>query len=192
MSELLTIGKVWELSERRRHRRRRHPYDLVVLDGPATGEVLGLLGAPRTFAAIAHVGPVAQEATTIDRMLSDSDKTSVVAVCTLEQIAVSETLSLRAALADELGIAVRLVAVNRMISAGLSVEDRAALAAAGDDPAVRSARWLDARGRAQHTHLSRLRRGLAGVAITTLPFLFQEELDGGDVERLADLLEPSL
>ena len=36
MSDLLTIGKVWELAQRPRHA-RADPYDLIVLDAPASG-----------------------------------------------------------------------------------------------------------------------------------------------------------
>jgi anion-transporting ArsA/GET3 family ATPase len=45
MDELLMIGKVWELTQRPRHKRGARPYDLVVLDGPATGQALALLAA---------------------------------------------------------------------------------------------------------------------------------------------------
>ncbi len=93
MGELLTIGKVWELSQRPRHRRGAPQYDLVVLDGPSSGQLVGLLQAPRTFSSIARVGPVARQGAAIERMLLDSGLTAVVAVATAEQMAVSETLA---------------------------------------------------------------------------------------------------
>ena len=62
MSDLLTIGKVWELGQRPRHKPRTDPYDLVILDAPASGQLVGLLAAPRTFREIARVGPVAGRA----------------------------------------------------------------------------------------------------------------------------------
>jgi len=192
MGELLTIGKVWEIAQRPRHKRGARPYDLVVLDGPATGQVLALLAAPRTFSSVARVGPVARQGAAIDHLLRDPVSTSVVAVATAEQMAVSETLALRTALTEELGIRLKAVVANRVFPSRFSSKDAAALASAPDDPAVRSARWLDARARTQRAHLARLRRGLDGVPTTTLPFVFKGELDRGDIEHLARLLEASL
>ena len=41
MGELLAIGKVWELAQRPRRRPGARPYDVVVLDGPASGQLIG-------------------------------------------------------------------------------------------------------------------------------------------------------
>jgi anion-transporting ArsA/GET3 family ATPase len=192
LGELLTIGKAWQLTQRPRRQRGARPYDLVVLDGPATGQVLGLLEAPRTFRSIARVGPVARQSTAIDRLLTDVGSTAVIAVATPEQMAVSETLGLRAALRERLGISLSGVVVNRVFPSPFSAQDRVRLQSAPDDPAVRAARWLDARARAQQTQLARLQEGLDAVSSTTLPFLFSGELERSDIEQLSCRLERSL
>ena len=61
MRELLSIGKVWELAQLDRRTRGAAPYDLVIVDAPATGHGVGLLRTPRTFADIARVGPIAHQ-----------------------------------------------------------------------------------------------------------------------------------
>ena len=61
--ELVSMVKIWELTQHRRARARRS-YELVVLDAPATGHALGMLESPRTFGAIARVGPVAAQTAT--------------------------------------------------------------------------------------------------------------------------------
>src|SRR4051812_16840641 len=94
MNELLTIGKVWDLAEGRTGD-GGPTVDLVVLDGPATGHALALLGAPATFAAAARVGPVAHQAGAIEQLLRDPARTGVVAVTTAEETPVNETLELR-------------------------------------------------------------------------------------------------
>ena len=71
MRELLTVGKVWELAQDARRTPGGRPYDLVVLDAPATGHGVAILEAPRTFAEIARVGPIHRQGRTIDAMLSD-------------------------------------------------------------------------------------------------------------------------
>ena len=57
-SELIAMTKLWELVQRRRWNSRAEPYDLVIVDAPASGHGAALLRAPRTFAEIARVGPI--------------------------------------------------------------------------------------------------------------------------------------
>ena len=189
MRELLTVGKVWELAQQPRRTRGTRPYDLVIFDAPASGHAAGLLGAPRTFASIANVGPVARQGAAIDRMLCDRRLTGVIAVATPEQMAVSETLDLRRVLAERLDIALEGVIVNRVLPGRFSAADARTLASAPDDPAVRSARWFAARARAQRAQIERLRRGLRGLPGLTLPFCFSADLGRAEVEALADRLE---
>jgi anion-transporting ArsA/GET3 family ATPase len=191
MRELLTIGKVWELAQRPRHKAGSPTYDRVVLDAPASGHVLALLAAPGTFGTVARVGPVAHQGAAIDAMLRDPRSTAVIVVATPEQMAVTETLELRLALRRELELELDCVIVNHSLSSRFSAAEAAALTSAPDDPAVRDARWLDARARAQRAQLARLRRGLKGVRSVRFPFLFSGEVDQGDIERFAGLLERS-
>jgi anion-transporting ArsA/GET3 family ATPase len=122
-------------------------------------------------------------------MLRDRRSTGVIAVAAPEQMAVSETLELRDALAERLEIALEGVVVNRVLPARFSAAEARTLASAPDDPPVRSARWFAASARAQRAQLARLRRGLRGVPGKTLPFLFGDIVDRPDVETLALKLE---
>jgi len=188
MSDLLTIGKVWELGQRPRRRRGALAYDLIILDGPASGQLLGLLDAPRTFASIARIGPVAHQANAIDEMIRNPSTVGLIAVATPEQMAVSETLELRTTLTERFGLGIDALVVNRVFASRFSAADRRALAAAPDDPAIRDARWYDGRVRAQRTHVARLRRCLPGVPRRTLPFLFTPQFEPHDIEQLAGIL----
>lgn len=190
MGDLLTIGQVWELGQRPRRKLRARSYDLVVLDAPASGQLLGLLAAPRTFASIARIGPIARQADAIDALLRDPGMVGVVAVTTPEQMAVSEALELRTGLRERFGLDLEAVVVNRLFPSRFSPGDRRALAAAADDPAVRDARWFDGRSRAQRAQLARLRHRLPGVPRAMLPFLFTDGLRRADIERLTELLTP--
>ena len=192
MRELLSIGKVWELTRGRpgsggRRRRRRH--DLVVLDAPATANGLALLAAPRTFAAAAGVGPVARQGEAIRATLCDPAQTGILVVATPEEMAVSEAAALRGDLRGELGRDVDRALLNALLPARFSAADDAVLDAAPDDPAVWSARWLRTRGRAQRAQQARLRRAYRSVPCTSLPFLFAAGPAGVDVERLSHVLE---
>src|SRR3954447_26249791 len=109
MRELLTVGKGWELAQDTRRTPGGRPYDLVILDAPATGHGVAILEAPRTFADAARIGPIARQGRTIAEMLSDPSRTGVVAVTTAEEMPVNETLGLRTALHERLGLPTDLV-----------------------------------------------------------------------------------
>jgi anion-transporting ArsA/GET3 family ATPase len=189
MRELLTVGKVWELAQDDRREPGAQPYDLVVLDAPATGHGVAVLSAPRTFAETARVGRIARQGRTIDAMVSDPQRTGVVAVARPEEMPVNETLALQDALRDDVGLEVDLVVCNGMLSQRFAAADARALAAAPDGPEVRAARHSHARARAQRGQLQRLRRG-ARARVVTLPFAFAD--GAARVARLARELERSL
>ena len=92
--ELITIAKVWELAQPSRWDARNRTYDLVVVDAPASGHGLAMLTTPRTFGEIARVGPIRRQATKIQEMLGDGERTGYVAVALPEEMPVVETLEL--------------------------------------------------------------------------------------------------
>ena len=104
LRELLTVGKVWELAQEDRRTPGAAPYDLVILDAPATGHGVAVLSAPRTFADAALMGRIARQGRIIDAMLSDPAQTGVVAVARPEEMPVNETLALETALPEAVGV----------------------------------------------------------------------------------------
>jgi Mrp family chromosome partitioning ATPase len=189
MRELLTVGKVWELAQDDRRTPGAQPYDLVVLDAPATGHGVAVLSAPRTFAQAARVGRIARQGRTIDAMVSDPERTGVVAVARPEEMPVNETLALQDALRDDVGLEIDLIVCNGMLAQLFGAADARALAAAPDGPELRAARHSHARARAQRGQLQRLRRG-ARARVATLPFAFED--GAARIARLARALERSL
>ena len=45
----------------------------MIVDAPATGQGIGFLQTPRTFAGIARVGPIHAQAQELDRFITDHD-----------------------------------------------------------------------------------------------------------------------
>lgn len=191
MRELLTVGKVWELAQASRRTPGAQPYDLVVLDAPATGHGMAVLRAPRTFADAARVGPIARQGRTINEMLTDPSRTGVVAVATAEEMPVNEALALRNSVRADLGLELELAVVNGMLPDRLTGAEAATLTARGG-LAGRIAHSQHARARAQRAQLARLRRGLrdTGVPVATLPFRFAAELGADDLAALGRRLDP--
>jgi anion-transporting ArsA/GET3 family ATPase len=199
MRELLTIGKVWELAQDRRRVAGAKPYDLVIVDAPATGHALGALRTPATFAEIARVGPIAHQGRTIDATLRDPTQTAVVAVALPEEMPVTETLALRRRLREAIGQEPAAVVVNACLPERLGPRQATtvaeSLAEATDrvvHAALHAALSQQARASAQRTQVARLSEGFDGLEPVALPYLFAETLDASALGGLADALEALL
>ncbi|HEX4483291.1 MAG TPA: ArsA family ATPase [Solirubrobacteraceae bacterium] len=134
--ELVSMVKIWELTQARRWRGRGRRYDLVILDAPATGHALGMLGSPRTFGAIARVGPIAGQAERVRDLLEDPERSSYLAVAHATEMAVSETLELQDKLREQLGRELDAVLVNGVLPQRFSAAEleRVAILASASAP----------------------------------------------------------
>ena len=199
MRELVTIGKVWELALLERRRRGDTPYDLVILDGPPTGQGLGMLRTPQTFADVARVGPVRKKALIIDGFLRDPRQTGVVAVALPEEMPVNETLELRSRLREQMGFDAGLVVMNAMLPERFNGDEAEAIERVNGghgDPTVAAALRValseHRRCRSQRSQLRRLRKDAGGAPLVTLPFLFETDLGIDEWQRLSGELERRL
>ena len=200
---MVSMVKIWELTERRAKRSRG--YDLVILDAPATGNALGMLNSPATFGAIARVGPIRGQAERVLDLLKDSGRSAYVAVAQGTEMAVSETLELEQALQSQLGRQLNGVIANALLPRRFSTAELAELAKMdGGAPAGRrgqadakvihaataAARSIHERARQQHNLLARLRRD--GLEVTSVPFAFTASLDEAAIRHIADHLGRTL
>jgi anion-transporting ArsA/GET3 family ATPase len=189
--ELITIAKVWELAQAQRWDRHNRNYDLVVVDAPASGHGVGMLTTPRTFGEIARVGPIRRQAERVSAMLADPARTGYVAVALPEEMPVNETIDLEGRLQRAVGLSFDAIVVNGMWPERFTSHDITALRAAerdGLDPggltAVRAALAAHERVKAQRAHLRRLTASTE-APVTTLPFVFESELELDHYRRLA-------
>jgi len=193
LKELVTIGKIWELSQPDRKVKRGRKYDLVIVDAPATGHGIGFLQTPRTFAAIARVGPIHSQAQQLDRLITDQAHTGVAIVALPEEMPVNESAALEHDLRTEVGVAVDRVYMNGLYPERFSREEAERLAdlAGREDGAARAAARAalseHSRARSQRAQLARLRRRVE-APVKTLPFLFEPELGVEAAGRLAKRL----
>ncbi len=162
-------------------------YDLVVLDAPATGHALAMLRSPETFAAIVRVGPLAEQAQGVRKLLEDARRSAYVAVTHAAEMAVSETLELEQGLRRHLDRDLDAVLVNGTLPRRFTREELERIATTtgesspvGGPPArvspangppaksadsevlvasaARMARAVNHRARIQQTQVARLRR----------------------------------
>jgi anion-transporting ArsA/GET3 family ATPase len=209
--ELVSMVKIWELTQGERWRRHTAAYDLVVLDAPATGHALGMLRSPWTFGAIARVGPIAGQTERVRELLEDRARSAYLAVAQGTEMAVTETLELEQGLHRQLGRALDAVIVNgvlpqRFTSAELdriarlaetvATPPRSGSSAARNGGAVEAealtrsaalaARAVHDRARFQHGQVARLRR--RGFAVLGIPFVFASKLDLPEMRGIAEHL----
>jgi anion-transporting ArsA/GET3 family ATPase len=197
MRDLLSIGKVWELAQFERRTRGGSPYDLVIVDAPASGHGLALLRTPATFASIARVGPIAHQAGSIAETIADREVTGVVAVATAEEMPVNETIALRRSLSED-GLDLDAVIVNGLYPPRFGDQEMEELAAAlrrarspRSRSALRAAISEHARVRTQQAQRDRLQEEVNG-RVMELPYVFAEQLGREQLEKLADALAAQL
>jgi anion-transporting ArsA/GET3 family ATPase len=193
LKEMVTIGKVWELAQPNRKVKKAEEYDLVIVDAPATGHGVGFLQTPRTFAGIARMGPIHNQAQELDRFITDHSTTGVAIVSLPEEMPVNETASLERTLRDEVGVSVDRVYMNAMYPERFSPDEAAKLERVLEiteghaHAAVRAAVAQFRRQRSQHEQLKRLEQSVS-VPIGKLPFIFKPRLDVGSLQELAGAL----
>jgi anion-transporting ArsA/GET3 family ATPase len=197
--ELVSMVKIWDLTQQKR--RRGRTYDLVILDAPATGHALGLLDSPRTFGAIARVGPIAGQADRLGRLLGDPARSGYVAIAHPTEMAITETLDLQERLHSQLQRDLDAVVVNGVLPQRFTAPELERLEplASGDGrtaatavrrSALAAARAVSERARFQHNQLARLRR--RNFEVISVPFQFAAELDLAAIGRIAEHLRRKL
>ena len=201
VKEILVVGKLcYEVRERH--------YDLVVVDAPASGHIVGQLAAPQAMRDLVQVGKVRDQTSWMLDILADPTQTGVVIVATPEEMPVTETLELTARLRDETVVDVAAVVVNRVLPelftrseeevfrALREPEPEAALAAAVGGPVgpvFDGAELAVKLRRTRAEHLATLREGLpSGVELLYVPELFQRTHGVRATRQIAESLGAEL
>ena len=88
------------------------PFDLVVLDAPATGHGVSLLAAPRLLSEVIRQGPFGEMGAELAAFVADPGRCAVVVVTAPEEMPVAEALELQDGLRERLGRTPELLLVN--------------------------------------------------------------------------------
>jgi anion-transporting ArsA/GET3 family ATPase len=106
--EIVTIGKLlWEV--------KREAWDLVVADGPPTGQIGSFLRAARTISELVPTGRIRDQAAWMDAILLDAARTELVIVTIPEELPTAETEEALAWLDEEQVVGSRTVVANRVL-----------------------------------------------------------------------------
>lgn len=173
----------------------RPRYDTVILDAPATGHALSLLGLPRTLAELAPPGQLRRDGRERWELLADPARTEILPVTLLEEMPVSETAELVERLRGGLGLPVQRIVVNAVPERTFEPDEVEAAVAAGlapaDHPLIRAAVWDLHRRRLEDEQRRRL-AALIDVPTVDLPLICQGRLRRACVERLSEALDQAL
>ncbi len=113
LPDLLLLGKVRTLLKRPKEHADGSRYDLIVIDAPATGHALSLVGMPRTLLGAVAAGPLRKVAADLDVLLADARAAALVVVAEPAEFAAREAEELIAGARKKAGLVTRLLIVNR-------------------------------------------------------------------------------
>lgn len=199
LDELTMLGKIEFLHRESRVTPNGPPFDLMILDAPATGHGLAFFGVPRTAMGMTRVGPLHSKAERMWRLLADPVRTALNIVALPEEMPVNEAIELHEA-ARKMGLPPGAVVVNGVHpdffpgehDALRRMREQAAPAERADgrvahvalDRAVSSA----VRREAHEAMIDTLARALPGPRVV-LPWIFSPRIGPMEIETLADGFE---
>jgi anion-transporting ArsA/GET3 family ATPase len=201
VKEILVVGKLaYEV--------REGHYDLVVVDAPASGHIVGQLAAPQAIQNLVQVGKVRHQTGWMLDILSDPAQTGVVIVATPEEMPVNETIDLSVRLREETSVDLAAVVVNRVLpelftrgeeEVFRNLREPAGATALGSavgapvEPLLDGAELAVRMRRTRAEHLGELREGLpAGVELLYVPELFQRTHGVRATRQIAESLGAEL
>ncbi len=106
--DILVLGRIKALVN-------QNAYDLIVLDGPASGHAVTMLHSASGLRDSVGVGAIRQQADDVDQMLKDPTMTQVVLVTLPQTTPVTETIESAFALEETVGVRLGPVIVNRVL-----------------------------------------------------------------------------
>ncbi|MBT6176098.1 MAG: AAA family ATPase [Deltaproteobacteria bacterium] len=105
------------------HKRCPEEFDLVVVDMPASGHAITMLGVPQGITRIAKFGTIATLAATLKKLLDDRVNTALAVVTLPEELPVNESIQLVGRLKNEVGIETEQIIINGIYANELNAEE---------------------------------------------------------------------
>jgi anion-transporting ArsA/GET3 family ATPase len=173
----------------------RRNYDLVIVDGPASGHAVRLLRTPRTIATMIAGGPIGSSARRLLGMLADHQRTQVLLVTIADEMAVNETIEAHTAIAGDLAMRLTRPVLNRVFPRRFTRDDSAAITRLArryaEDPLLRAAQIQIAARHDAERQLSRLRRACGTLPIS-IRQVCADRIRRPDLDRIGRTLGDAL
>ncbi len=114
LKDLVMLGKI-EYHVNETNEDGKPKYDLIIVDGAATGHGLFFLDVPKVMAEAAISGPVKEHSERMSNLLKDPKRTAVNIVCIPEEMPVSEAIDAATELRTRIGIEPAFLFMNRIL-----------------------------------------------------------------------------
>ncbi len=196
LKELLILGKIWHLAERRQDPETGGPlYPFIVVDAPATGHGLLFLKTPQVTVDAIQMGPIHREAQKVLRVLQDPQRTQLHLVTLAEEMPVNETLEMITQVQQKnFPVTLGRLFVNALfpkLDSRWAPSQLASLKGSENsylEAALNAAEDMWYYQKRQQTHLEQFRQAIYPLACEELPFLFAESMGKEELEILAEKL----
>lgn len=125
-SDWAILGKAWSYTKSGAVHsiRKEDPYDLVILDAPASGDGSGMLRVPQVILDLAPAARLRKDAENCLELLRDPKRASVVFVTLVEHLSISETEENLDVVRRDLRMPLGPIFVNQVLSPRFSAADR--------------------------------------------------------------------
>jgi anion-transporting ArsA/GET3 family ATPase len=188
LKELLFLGKVINLVE-------DSDDEIIIVDMPATGHGLAMLGVPNVVIEAVHAGPLRRQAEQTFEMINDPDMSAICFVTLAEELASTETIELYERICKEMNIAAGPVIANGVHMPLFSAAEAKRYASlkkqwADDDELsllIEGAELATSRAQLNERYIEELADAFK-VAPIVVPFLFVEAIDRNALAQISDSL----
>jgi anion-transporting ArsA/GET3 family ATPase len=199
LDELVIMGKIENLEAEQVEgkKKKRHRFDLVIFDAPATGHGLAFFKVPKTTMNMVKMGPLHTKAFRMWNLLTDPERTAFNIVTLPEEMPVNESIDLDAA-AQELGLPPGKLIVNGVYPELFEADDldkiqsqakpEEGLAGEIASFALGSALTERNRARLHREMIDKLEEALPSRERLEVPYVFRPRLGPEGIEQLADSL----
>lgn len=120
------LGRAWSFSKNSTYESKRPVprYDLVIMDGPSSGDGANMLRVPEVILDLAVGARLRKDAESCLSMLRDPERTAIVLVTLSEELPLKETEEALAVLRGEMRLPVGALVVNETLNYRFTEEDR--------------------------------------------------------------------
>ena len=109
------------------HKRCSETFDLVIVDMPASGHAVTMLGVPQGITRIARFGTIATLAVKLKALLDNRRDTAIAVVTLPEELPVNESIQLVGKLQKEVGLDTEQIIINSICAGELSADEASLL-----------------------------------------------------------------
>ena len=192
-NELLMTGKIFDLERQITNKRTgERLYDLIIVDGPATGHGVSAFEVPQVVNDAVKVGPLKTQSDKILKLIKDPAKTAFSVVTMAEEMPVVEASELIRQIRERLKIPLGPLFLNIFHTTDISKEEHNKINAAeltSKDPLYPYSAYSNLaykRAQLNKENKKMLTSKIKGLDCITIPYLYDEITSAENLKPIVD------